>query len=400
MLVLLISLLRVSEVFSRQTFDGLKSYDKYALPTDGKNGPLLLKLNMNLLSIANMDLKYQTVSVKIDIELSWMDLYLVSLIHWTKGNVSTMSLDSTLVWVPDIMISTYGAYGVRLQSDHFGKLIVRSDGLVKAWVPVQVELTIDAEITHYPFDVQTLNIYFSLWTLPNEHAVINVPTNAHPFRYYRENGEWSILSHKILLYNSVYDNQTYTDVLYTFIVQRQSLFPVLSLVVPVVLTSSLNVFVYILPVQGGERLTLCVSVFLTLAVFLSILDQSLPKTSKGVSIFIVYLCLQLLGSALTIVSTCVVLNLYEQHQSSKRGCFYRFLSTILCKFETCKCCKGKPTNIWAAKQTFNPNDREDKELKENKSCLLVERIDMLLFLLSITWNVALLIMVVMTAILV
>ncbi|KAL4239524.1 Acetylcholine-activated cation-selective channel [Mactra antiquata] len=393
-------LLQIVLVSCYITSDGLKSYDKYSVPKESQNSSVLVKLDMNLLSIAHINLKDQTVLVKINIEISWRDIYLVSSLNWTIGNNWTKSLDSKHIWVPDLMITTYGAYGLRLKSDNYGNVIVRRDGEIKAWIPVQVELSIDAKITHYPFDVQTVNVYFLPWTLPIEDIRLVLPPGAQPYRYYKANGEWDVLSHVISEFNTEFDNLTYTNILYTFTVQRQSLFLVLSIVIPVVLTSSLNILVHILPAQGGDRLTLSVTVFLTLAVFLSIVDQSLPKTSRGVSIFVVYLGLQLLSSALTIVSACLVLNISDQRENVQPGRVYRFLSKLCC-VHVSNGCGGimHHKHVYSVSKERNKvrNDLDAKDISNNKTCLLLRRFDSVLFWLSMTWNAMLITMMIMAA---
>ncbi|KAL4239525.1 hypothetical protein ACF0H5_000339 [Mactra antiquata] len=394
-------LLQNAQVSCYLTIDGLKSYDKYSVPKESQNSSVLVKLDMNLLSIEHINLKDQTVLVKLDIELSWRDIYLVSSLNWTIGNSWTKTLDSKLIWVPDLMISTYGAYGLRLKSDHYGNVIVRRDGEIKAWIPVQVELSIDAKITHYPFDVQTVNVYFLPWSLPIEDVRLVLSPGAQPYRYYKANGEWDVLSHVISEFNTEYDNLTYTNILYTFTVQRQSLFLVLIIVIPVVLTSSLNILVHILPAQGGDRLTLSVTVFLTLAVFLSIVDQSLPKTSKGVSVFVVYLDLQLLGSALTIVSACLILNVSDQLQSVQPGRVYRLLMKLCCvhatnEYDPSITCRTHVHSVCQERNSIR-NDADDIVIANNKTCLLLNRLDAALFWLSSMWNAVLITIIIVAA---
>ena len=56
--------------------------------------------------------------------------------------------------------------------------------------------------------------------------------------------------------------------------------------VPVVLTSSLNTLCFILPPDSGEKVTFSISVFLSLAVLQGIVNNALPVTSDGISVLV------------------------------------------------------------------------------------------------------------------
>lgn len=360
-----------------------------ARPVSNPNDTIAMNMTMYLVSIADMDFKKQTVAMKLFIEFSWIDHCLLSLTDWKIGDDRVMSLDSQLIWLPDLLVGS-GFAGIRFNQDQFGNVLVNKKGKVTAWISVQTETSIDAEITYYPFDVQEVRIMFSPWTLPSEDLMLSSEGDSMSLEYYGANGEWTILTSEIVEVNSSYDNLIYTNVLYIFTLQRQSLFPVLSMVLPVVLTSCLNIFVFILPVQGGERLPLCVTVFLTLSVFLSIVDQTLPKSSNGVSIFVVYLGLQLYGSVMTIISTCFMINIHHQYVNSKQNRFYRVLSTLCCIKDTVG---NGPKKIHYLTNPETKNTASEKivhgEDKETRSCSLNDRLDVILFRLSIVWNVML-----------
>ncbi|KAH3874123.1 hypothetical protein DPMN_037364 [Dreissena polymorpha] len=83
---------------------------------------------------------------------------------------------------------------------------------------------------------------------------------------------------------------------------------------PIIFISFLNTFCFILPSDGGERITFCISLFLTLAVFMTIVNGSFPESSDEVSKFGVYIGLQLIGCGLTTIAT--VLSLYCYHESN------------------------------------------------------------------------------------
>ena len=87
---------------------------------------------------------------------------------------------------------------------------------------------------------------------------------------------------------------------------------------PVVLTTSLNTLCFILPPESGEKVTFSISVFLRLAVLQGIVNNALPVTSDGISVLVLYIGLQMIGSILTIVAT--VLHLHFYHKTENQVC--------------------------------------------------------------------------------
>lgn len=82
--------------------------------------------------------------------------------------------------------------------------------------------------------------------------------------------------------------ETVSDLFLTYVsvditMKRHPGFAVINLVVPLIFFGLMNIFVFILPTESGERLSYCVTVLLAIAVFLTIVEQNLPPTSDPIS---------------------------------------------------------------------------------------------------------------------
>ncbi|KAL8596823.1 hypothetical protein ACOMHN_027152 [Nucella lapillus] len=79
------------------------------------------------------------------------------------------------------------------------------------------------------------------------------------------------------------------------------------MILPILLLSLLNCLVFLLPVESGEKMTVSVTIFLSFAVFLSLIDSSLPPNSDSVCLFSVYLAVQMfLGVCSIVMAACTV----------------------------------------------------------------------------------------------
>ncbi|KAH3699052.1 hypothetical protein DPMN_073999 [Dreissena polymorpha] len=71
----------------------------------------------------------------------------------------------------------------------------------------------------------------------------------------------------------------------------------------------LNICVFILPTDSGEKAGYSISVFLAFAVFLTIVSSSLPQNSNSVALIAVFLVIQTTCSTLTTVLALVLLRI-------------------------------------------------------------------------------------------
>ena len=76
----------------------------------------------------------------------------------------------------------------------------------------------------------------------------------------------------------------HTGVTFVVHLRRKRFFYVLNTIIPVVMLSCLNVLVFILPSDCGERMALAVTVLLAFTVYLGIISDNIPKTSESLSL--------------------------------------------------------------------------------------------------------------------
>jgi hypothetical protein len=90
-------------------------------------------------------------------------------------------------------------------------------------------------------------------------------------------------------------------VVFTIILERNSGYYMTNVIVPVILLGTFNVFTFVLPADSGEKIGYTMTVFLSFAVFLTVVSSELPQTSG--SILEYYLLFQLVMGTFIIVTT-------------------------------------------------------------------------------------------------
>ena len=67
---------------------------------------------------------------------------------------------------------------------------------------------------------------------------------------------------------------------YRLQLKRRPLFYMLNLMFPCCLISTVAILSFLLPPESGEKVSLCITVLLSLAVFLLVVSESMPPTSE------------------------------------------------------------------------------------------------------------------------
>lgn len=99
-------------------------------------------------------------------------------------------------------------------------------------------------------------------------------------RDYFDNGEWEIVTATGSRGLRLDSTCSYPFITYSFIIRRLPLFYTLFLIVPCIGLSFLTVLVFYLPSNCGEKISLCTSVLVSLTVFLLVIEEIIPSSSK------------------------------------------------------------------------------------------------------------------------
>lgn len=140
------------------------------------------------------------------------------------------------------------------------------------------------DVSHFPYDVQICKFVFGSWSYHGLELDF-VPKNpSGDLSSMDVNSEWqlpSFLAKRHAFYYSCCP-EPYPDVTFYLEMRRKPRFHVVSLIIPSSLIAGMGVFGFLLPCESGEKVSLEITVMLSLAVFQILIADSLPHSADHV----------------------------------------------------------------------------------------------------------------------
>lgn len=153
---------------------------------------------------------------------------------------------------------------------------------------------------------------FGSWTYDKAKIDLVLIGSTMNLKDFWETGDWLIIDAPGYKHDIKYNccEEIYTDITYSLYIRRLPLFYTINLIIPCLLISFLTVLVFYLPSDCGEKVTLCISVLLSLTVFLLVITETIPSTSLVIPLIGEYLLFTMIFVTLSIVITVFVLNVH------------------------------------------------------------------------------------------
>ncbi|XP_011340986.1 acetylcholine receptor subunit alpha-like 1 [Ooceraea biroi] len=296
--------------------DLLSNYNRLIRPVGNNSDRLTVKMGLRLSQLIDVNLKNQIMTTNVWVEQEWNDYKL----KWNPddyGGVDTLHVPSEHIWLPDIVLynNADGNYEVTIMTKailhHTGKVIWKPPAIYKSFCEIDVE--------YFPFDQQTCFMKFGSWTYDGytvdlRHLAQTEDSNeidvGIDLTDYYISVEWDIIKVPAVRKEAFYIccEEPYIDIVFNITLRRKTLFYTVNLIIPCVGISILSVLVFYLPSDSGEKVSLSISILLSLTVFFLLLAEIIPPTSLTVPLLGKYLLFTMVLVTLSVVVTIAVLN--------------------------------------------------------------------------------------------
>ncbi|KAM9826715.1 neuronal acetylcholine receptor subunit alpha-3 [Syngnathus typhle] len=309
-------------------------YNQFIRPVENVSEPVIVQFEVSMSQLVKVDEVNQIMETNLWLRHIWNDYKL----KWNPrdfGGVEFIRVPSNRIWKPDIVL--YNNAVGDFQVDDKTKALLRYNGEV-TWIPPAIfKSSCKIDVTYFPFDYQNCTMKFGSWTYDKAKIDLVLIGSTINLKDFWESGEWMIIDAPGYKHDIKYNccEEIYTDITYSLYIRRLPLFYTVNMIIPCLLISFLTVLVFYLPSDCGEKVTLCISVLLSLTVFLLVITETIPSTSLVIPLIGEYLLFTMIFVTLSIVITVFVLNVHyrtpKTHTMPRwvRGVFLGLLPKVM-----------------------------------------------------------------------
>ncbi|XP_023245998.1 acetylcholine receptor subunit alpha-like isoform X8 [Copidosoma floridanum] len=298
--------------------DLLSNYNKLVRPVVNVTDALTVKIKLKLSQLIDVNLKNQIMTTNLWVEQSWYDYKL----QWDPkeyGGVEMLHVPSDHIWRPDIVLynNADGNFEVTLAT----KATLNYTGRVEWKPPAIYKSSCEIDVEYFPFDEQTCVMKFGSWTYDgfqvdlrhiDEVQGSNVIDIGVDLSEFYTSVEWDILEVPAVRNEKFYTccDEPYLDITFNITMRRKTLFYTVNLIIPCMGISFLTILVFYLPSDSGEKVSLSISILLSLTVFFLLLAEIIPPTSLVVPLLGKFVLFTMILDTLSICVTVAVLNVH------------------------------------------------------------------------------------------
>ncbi|XP_060606212.1 acetylcholine receptor subunit beta-type acr-3-like [Ruditapes philippinarum] len=316
-------------------------YNKTVRPVTDQSSTIDVYVYMYVKSIREFDEAAGKFSFVAALTLRWTDEKLL----WdktTNGGIEEITVSHDDVWVPEIELSSPSSTGsiFRKSSD---RVRVDQNGTME-WIPGGlIESTCNVNAKKFPFDTQSCDTNFTSIGYRSYEVTFHAGFQKINLTEYIGDSLWDVTGSEVepvILTGSV------SEIKFTMHLKRDATFAVINIMVPIFILSLLNVLVFLLVPESGERIGYCITTLLAIAVYMTIVNDLLPKTSRPVPLISYKLMIDLIMSALIVCVTIVNMRLYRRDDKvivpGWLKSVYRFLICTRSRIHPDKTAEEKP----------------------------------------------------------
>ncbi|RNA04494.1 neuronal acetylcholine receptor subunit alpha-6, partial [Brachionus plicatilis] len=244
-----------------------------------------------------------------------------SFLKWNPkdyGNVSQLYVKSSMIWTPDIIIMDSAEEKLfRGYRDNY-LIIVNSAGKIRWHYQTLSKSFCAIDVMNFPFDEQTCSLNLRS-SARDKNMLRIIKRNVKAKVMENIKTEWFIVNSTveetsiILTKNS--NNIEYTVLKFSLKLRRVTTHYFLKIIFPFTIIASITLFTFWLAPDSGEKLTLDVTILLSLVFYLQITSDYIPRGFSKIPILTLFTLTNFSLVFLSCVFTVMVLRLYYKSPS-------------------------------------------------------------------------------------
>ncbi|KAK3094191.1 hypothetical protein FSP39_025244 [Pinctada imbricata] len=314
--------------------DLLRGYNKNIRGNFDQSTSTILYVRFFISSVNSFDVMTGTLAIVGYFDIIWVDERMT----WESSaynGTTHIVFNQDDVWTPVVILGNgNGEDGLETLGNSYLQVRYFPNGQSN-WNPGdKYETFCGANIKDYPYDAQWCEVQFIPWGYSANEIQFSLIESECNQNLYSANGQWEL-------------QECYLDTLYVaestqllrlnLQLKRRASFYFVSLILPIGALGVLNLLVFLLPPESGERIGYSITLLLAICVFLTIASDNLPQSSyPSFSFLCTKLLIDMMISSLVVLFTIIGLRFYFKNDEHKvPDCVAAVASCILCR-----CCRS------------------------------------------------------------
>lgn len=295
--------------------DLFTNYEKKLRPGEDQMIPTELKISFYIRSVHEIKESNGEIGVVGSLSVEWVDLRLVwnPIEYGTDLNQTSVFVED--IWTPYLVLINPSREIKPLFSDELA-CEARYNGYVLCIPPPNfLEAFCNADVKLYPFDSQTCTLHLYAPGYFSSNLIFKPLSSTLNLEMYENDGLWNITNTSIFVHTQHIGNKSYEISKFEITMQRKWHYHFFKLA-PIFMLDLMQILVFWLPNESGERISFSMTVLLTEVVFLTVIQEKLPEDRNSTVSYLVYKQLiDMLVSVLIMTMVVYVSNLYSEAKS-------------------------------------------------------------------------------------
>ena len=283
--------------------------------------PTEVQMRVQLEEIGKIDDVNEMLVTRIRCHIRWMDKRLV----WDSANkyggevgdgVSSIQVPPYFVWKPDIALINGVTELNILGSDSTPVKIIAAGQL--QWSPVGIyDSKCHFDLEYYPFDVQTCEVKFGTVSSDDDFVEFK-STSCIKIDAVLETSTWileNVEEYKSEFFFNPKEGKKQDILTCVYKLRRKYKFYVISMLLPLMFLGVMNPFAFLIPCDSGEKISFAITLFLSFAVYDTILMEKIPINSDKISYLQLYIAGQLAFTVFILIASIVQTRINTLHAS-------------------------------------------------------------------------------------
>ena len=299
------------------------------IPVEYTNTTMEVTVDISLAAINSFDELNGYLEISGYLHLRWTTL------NWTTQSGAANSFDisvllgSSTFWKPPILL-TNSIKETSEIGDTTSKIRCNMQTWNCEWKPwIVLRGGCIPDVRFYPFDSQSCSYKLAAWGHTASELTLTPTSSEWNEEFYVDNPEWTIESTS----SEAYIRKNVSFVEYKVELKRIPTYYIISLIAPVALLAAVNVFVFILPAESGERVGFSITCFLSFVVLLNMIMGFIPASSANLAYLCYYTFIMMVFSCGMSLATVFTLWIHFKPEDSNIPVLLRGIMYLL----KCRC---------------------------------------------------------------